>query len=66
MSTTYHPWMDGKTKGVNQLIEYMLTMYVLDQPFKWRDYLHFVGFTYNNGYHAYLNMIPFESLYGRK
>jgi hypothetical protein len=26
----------------------------------------FNGFSYNNGHHAYLKMIPFEALYGRK
>jgi hypothetical protein len=39
---------------------------VIDKPSKWEDYLHLVEFTYNNGYHASLKMIPFEELYGRK
>ena len=41
-------------------------MYVMDQPSKWEDYIHLVEFSYNNGYHASLKMIPFEALYGRK
>jgi hypothetical protein len=41
-------------------------MYVMDKPSKWEDYLHLVEFTYNNGFHASLNMRPFEVLYGRK
>ena len=48
------------------MIEYMLKMYVMDQPFKWEDYLHLVEFAYNNGYHSSLKMSPFEAMYGRK
>jgi hypothetical protein len=51
---------------VNRVIEDMLRMYVMDKPSRWEDYLHLVEFTYNNGYHASLKMIPFEALYGRK
>ena len=38
----------------------------MDQPSKWEYYLHLVEFSYNNGYHSSLKMIPFESMYGRK
>jgi hypothetical protein len=65
-STTYHPESDGQTKRVNRVIEDILRMYVMDKPSRWEDYLHLVEFTYNNGYHASLNMSPFEALYGRK
>jgi hypothetical protein len=65
-STTYHPETDGKTKRVNWVIEYMLRMYVMDNPSKWEDYLHLVYFSYNNGYQSSLKIIPFEALYGRK
>ena len=41
-------------------------MYVMNKPSKWEDYLHLVKFAYNNGYQASVNMIPFESLYGRR
>jgi hypothetical protein len=41
-------------------------MYVMDQPSKWEDYINLVDFSYNNGYHASLKMIPFEALYRRK
>ena len=44
----------------------MLRMYVMDQPSKWEDYMYFVEFAYNNGYHASLKMSSFEALYGRK
>jgi hypothetical protein len=41
-------------------------MYVMDQPSKWKDYIHLVKFSYNNGYQSSLKIIPFEALYGRK
>ena len=65
-STTYHPESHGKIERANQVIEYMLRMYVTNKPSKWEDYLHLVEFSYNNGYHTSLKMSPFEALYGRK
>jgi hypothetical protein len=62
----YHPESYGQTKRLNQVIKYMLRMYVMDKPSKWEDYLHLVEFSYNNGYQASLKMSPFEALYGRK
>jgi len=50
ISTTYHPKLDGKTKRTNIFIEYLLRMYVMDQPSKWEDCIHLVYFSYNNGY----------------
>lgn len=44
----------------------MLRMYVMDQPSKWEEYLHFVKFAYNNIYQASAKMSPFEIMYGRK
>ena len=41
-------------------------MYVMDRPCKWGDYLYFVKFALNNGYHASFNMSSFKALYGRK
>ena len=48
-STVYHPQIDGQTERANQVLEYMLRMYVMDKPTKWEDYLHLVDFSYNNG-----------------
>ena len=42
MSTTYHPLKNGQIERVNQVIEDMLRMYVIDQPSKWKYYLHLV------------------------
>jgi hypothetical protein len=49
---------------VNRVIEDMMRMYVMDKPSRWEDYLYLVEFAYNNGYHASLNMSPFEVIYG--
>lgn len=38
-------------------------MYVIQQPTKWEEYLHFVDFSYNNSYHESIKMSPFEVLY---
>ena len=41
-------------------------MYVMNNPTKWEDYLRLALFAYNNGYHTFAKMSPFEVLYGRK
>jgi hypothetical protein len=41
-------------------------MHVMHQPKKWENYLLLVEFSYKNGYQESLEMIPFESLYGRQ
>jgi hypothetical protein len=64
--TSYHPQTDGQTERTNQIIEYMLCMYVRTKPSKWEDYPHLVKFAYNNGYQTSTKMSPFEVLYGRK
>jgi hypothetical protein len=38
-STTYHLDSNGKTEGINQIIEDMLRMYVIDKPSKLEVYL---------------------------
>ena len=65
-STSFHPQMDGQIERVNQILEYMLRMYVREQPSKWEDYLHLVEFAYNNHFQASSKFGPFEILYGRK
>ena len=47
-SIAYHPQTDGQTVRMNQVLEYMLHMYVMDKPSKWEAYLHLVEFSYNN------------------
>jgi hypothetical protein len=66
LSTTYPLESYGKIKSTSITIKDMLRMYVMDHPSKWKDYIHLVEITYNNGYHASLAMSPFEALYGRR
>jgi hypothetical protein len=66
LSTAYNPELDGKIEKTKRIIKDMLRMYVMDQPSKWKYYIHLVEFSYNNGYHAWLKMSLFESMYGRK
>ena len=49
INTPYHAQTDGKIERVNQVLEYMLHMYVMKKPTKWEYYLHLVEFSYNNG-----------------
>ena len=65
-STSFHPQMDGQIGRVDQILEYMLRMYVREHLGKWEDYLHLVEFAYNNHYQASTKYNPFEILYGRK
>jgi hypothetical protein len=58
-STAYHPKSDGQIERVNQVIEYMLRMYVMDKPSKWEDYLHLVEFSYNNGVGSHFAFLSF-------
>ena len=61
-TTTYHPQTDEQIERVNQILEYILRMYVMDKPGKWEDYLHLVEFAYNNNFQVLVGMIPFEIL----
>ena len=65
-STTYHPQTDGKNERVNQILEYMLRMYVMDKPGKWEDSLHLVEFACNNHFQVLVGLSPFEIFYGQK
>ena len=63
-STSFHPQTDGQNERVNQVLEYLLKMYVKEQLGKWEDYLNLVEFAYNNHYQASTRYSPFEILYG--
>ena len=43
----------------------MLRACVLDLKGSWEKHLPLVEFSYNNGYHASIQMTPYEALYGR-
>ncbi|KAL8120002.1 hypothetical protein AgCh_017219 [Apium graveolens] len=66
MSTAYHPQIDGQRERTIQTIEDMLRTCTLDFEGNWDDHLPFIEFSYNNSYHASINIPPYEALYGRK
>jgi hypothetical protein len=61
----YHSKIDGKTERVNQVTQYILKMYVMDNQTHWEKYLHLVELSYNNIFHSSIGMPPYEALYGR-
>ena len=65
-STAYNPHTDGKTEWVNQIVEYMLRIYVMNNSTKWEYYLHLIEFASNNEYNTSAKMSLFEVLYGQK
>ena len=36
----------------------------MDRQTHWQDYLNLVEFAYNNGYHSFIGMTPYQALYG--
>ena len=66
MSTTFHPATDGRTELTIQTLEDMLLACILQFGGSWEEKLDLIEFSYNNSYHASIDMAPFEALYGRK
>ena len=65
MSTSFHPQTDDQSKRTIQVLEDMLRACVLDFKGSWEEHLPLVEFSYNNSYHASIQMAPYETLYGR-
>jgi hypothetical protein len=63
--TVYHPDIDRQIERMNQILEYVLRMYVMDQKNHWEEFLPLVEFVYNNSYQSTIKMEPFMFLYGR-
>ena len=66
MSTAFHPATDGQTERTIQTLKDMLRACVLEFGGSWEDRLDLIEFSYNNSYHASIQMAPFEALYGRR
>lgn len=62
LSSTYHPQTDGQTERTIQTLEDMLRACVLDDQGSWDSLLPLIEFTYNNSYHASIEMAPYEEL----
>ena len=65
MSTAFHPQTDGQSENTIQVLEDMLRACVLDHKGNWEEHFPLVEFSYNNIYHASIQMAPYEALYGR-
>ena len=65
MSTAFHPQTYGQSERTIQILDDMLRACVLDLKGSWDEHLSLVEFTYNNSYHASIQMAPYEALYGR-
>ena len=65
MSTTFHPHTNGQSERTIQILEDKLRAFFLDLKGCWEEHLPLVEFTYNNSYHASIQMAPYEALYGR-
>jgi hypothetical protein len=65
LNVAFHPQIDGQSKWTIQTLEDMLHICVISWKGGWEDHLALVEFTYNNSYHATIEMAPYEVLYGR-
>jgi len=66
MSSAYHPQTDGQSERTIQSIEDLLRTCILDHLGAWDEVLPLIEFTYNNSFHASIDMVPYEALYGRR
>jgi transposase InsO family protein len=63
-SSAYHPWTNGRTERVNQILEDMLRACALQYGGSWDKSLLYAEFSYNNSYQESLKMAPFKMLNG--
>jgi hypothetical protein len=63
-TSVYHPQTDGQTEITNQILEDILRACALKYEKSWDKSLPYIEFSYNNNYHASIEMAPFEALYG--
>ncbi|XP_070010308.1 uncharacterized protein [Nicotiana sylvestris] len=66
LSIAFHPQTDGQAERMIQTLEDMLRACTLDFKGSWDDHLPLIEFSYNNSFHASIQMSPFEALYGRR
>jgi transposase InsO family protein len=63
-SSAYHPWTNGRTERVNQILEDMLRACALQYGGSWDKSPPYAEFSYNNSYQESLKMAPFKMLNG--
>ena len=65
LSTAFHPYTDGQSERFIQVLEDMLRACVLYHKGSWEEHLPLVEFAYNKSYQASIQIVPYESPYGR-
>ena len=65
MSTAFHPQTDAQSERTIQVLEDMPRAWVLDLKGSWEEHLPLVEFAYNNSYQVRIQMVLYETLYGR-
>ena len=66
LSSAFHPQTDGQVERTIQTLEDMLRACAFDFKGSWNDHLLLIEFTYNNSFHASIEMTSFEALYGKR
>ena len=66
ISSAYHPPTDGQSERTIQSLEDLLRTCILDHLGAWDEVLPLIELTYNNSFHASIDMASYGALYGRK
>ena len=66
LSTAFNPQKNGQVEHTIQNLKDMLRACMIDFKGNWDDHLPLIELSYNNSYHANIDMALFEALYGRK
>ena len=64
MRSSYDPQSDRQTEVVNKSLEHHLRAFAADKPSLWMEWLPLAEYWFNNNYHTFTKLSPFEALYG--
>lgn len=62
----FHPQTDGQSKSTIETLEDMLQACVIDLKGNQDAHFPLIKFTYNNSYHANIQMALYKALYNRR
>ena len=65
ISTAFHTQTDGQSERTIKLLEDRWRACVLNHKGNWEEHFPLGEFTNNNNYHASIQMVKYEALYGR-
>ena len=66
LSTVVHHQTDDQAERTIKTLEDMLRHCIIDFKGNWDNHLPLVEFSYNNSYHSFISMAPFEAFYGSR